>query len=131
MRMARRSNEPISIAFLDVITCGFGAIILLLMIAKFGDPPEPEPTDDPRIAQISGLQRSLFELQSRENLLANDLGGKRQQLQTWDAEASRLQQTLSAAPNCTPLPARNVMAQRLRVSRHWVGRGWITSRTGP
>ena len=37
MRIFRRNNEAISIAFLDVITCGFGAIILLLMIAKFGE----------------------------------------------------------------------------------------------
>ena len=62
MRIKRRGNEPISIAFLDVITCGFGAIILLLMIAKFGDPPAPEEIVDPRRAQISALQRDLFNL---------------------------------------------------------------------
>ena len=63
MTVRRRGFEPISIAFLDVITCGFGAIILLLMIARFGDPPEPEPVDDPRIGAISALQRDLFRLQ--------------------------------------------------------------------
>ena len=55
MKLNRRENEATSIAFLDVITCGFGAIILLLMIAKFGDPPEPEAPDDPRISEISAL----------------------------------------------------------------------------
>ena len=94
MKFSRRDNEPISIAFLDVITCGFGAIILLLMIAKFGDPPTPEPPDDPRIAQISALQRSLFALQQRERLLDNDLGEKQHQLATWRDETKRLQREL-------------------------------------
>ena len=58
MRIRRRGFEPISIAFLDVITCGFGAIILLLMIARFGEPPEPEPIDDPRHGEISEIGRA-------------------------------------------------------------------------
>lgn len=97
MRIRRRGFEPISIAFLDVITCGFGAIILLLMIAKFGDPPEPEAPDDPRISQISALQRSLFDLRRRGSELIGEMDSKDQQLATWRAEKKRLEEELARA----------------------------------
>ena len=38
MRKQRRELQEASISFLDVISCGFGAIVLLLVIAKVGDP---------------------------------------------------------------------------------------------
>ncbi|MGR8918486.1 MAG: VWA domain-containing protein [Gammaproteobacteria bacterium] len=97
MKIHRRGYEPISIAFLDVITCGFGAIILLLMIAKFGDPPEPEPPDDPRISQISALQRSLFALQREALEVDGAIDAKRRQLATWQEEKQRLEDALAAA----------------------------------
>lgn len=99
MRIFRRNNEAISIAFLDVITCGFGAIILLLMIAKFGDPPEPEPTDDPRISHISALQRSLFTVEDEVRELDGSLNAKEEQLAVWKSESQRLSRELTAARN--------------------------------
>jgi len=38
MKKRNRETSALSLAFLDVICCGFGAIILLLMITKFGIP---------------------------------------------------------------------------------------------
>ena len=99
MKIFRRNNEAISIAFLDVITCGFGAIILLLMIAKFGDPPEPEPTDDPRISRISALQRSLFTVEDEVRELDGSLNAKEEQLAVWKSESQRLSRELTAARN--------------------------------
>ena len=97
MKLRRRGSEAISIAFLDVITCGFGAIILLLMIAKFGDPPELERPDDPRISQISALQRNLFELQRQVSTVNSELSAKAQQLVAWQSEQKRLQSELARA----------------------------------
>ncbi|MGE0483056.1 MAG: VWA domain-containing protein [Gammaproteobacteria bacterium] len=90
MKFRRRSFEPISIAFLDVITCGFGAIILLLMIARFGDPPEPEPVDDPRIGEISALQRDLFRLRHDADTLAADVAARATAIGAAEAESARL-----------------------------------------
>ncbi len=99
MKLNRRENETTSIAFLDVITCGFGAIILLLMIAKFGDPPEREVPDDPRISEISALQRSLFKMQSRAREVETAIVSKDQQLAVWKSESVRLDKELTAARN--------------------------------
>ncbi|TDJ67701.1 MAG: VWA domain-containing protein [Proteobacteria bacterium] len=95
MKIHRRENEPVSIAFLDVITCGFGAIILLLMIAKVHDPPAID-IEDPRAAQIAKMQRDLFD--HRRDVVAAEhaLVAKQEQLTTWRNEATRMQHTLAA-----------------------------------
>ena len=75
MKLNRRSEEPTSIAFLSVITCGFGAIILLLIIAKSEPPILEEVKDDPLVDKISDLQSELFEVQSileEKTLLASE-----------------------------------------------------------
>ncbi|NBR17318.1 MAG: hypothetical protein EBT81_05400 [Gammaproteobacteria bacterium] len=38
MKLRRRDTEVFSLSFLDVICCGFGAIILLLVLSEFGQP---------------------------------------------------------------------------------------------
>jgi hypothetical protein len=91
----RRRNEPISIAFLDVMTCGFGAIILLLMIARIGKPPEVE-IEDPRAAQISAMQRDLFELRREAQAAQREQLAIQKQLATWSEEATRMQRALAA-----------------------------------
>ena len=50
MRKRRRSGEGESLAFLDIVTCGFGAIILLLIITK----PVPDHTDFTEQQDLSG-----------------------------------------------------------------------------
>ena len=56
MKPSRPSGES-GLAFLDVITCGFGAVILLLIISKPGlntvDAVAPVPTRAPDLAQIT------------------------------------------------------------------------------
>ena len=38
MKRRNRDFQVFSLSFLDVICCGFGAIILLLVLTKFGEP---------------------------------------------------------------------------------------------
>ncbi len=44
MRRSRRPIEVFSLSFLDVISCGFGAIVLLLVIMKISEPSVIEET---------------------------------------------------------------------------------------
>ncbi|MGI9537745.1 MAG: VWA domain-containing protein [Desulfocapsaceae bacterium] len=44
MRRSRRPIEVFSLSFLDVISCGFGAIVLLLVIMKISEPTVIEET---------------------------------------------------------------------------------------
>lgn len=97
MKLTRRTEESISIAFLDVITCGIGAIILLLMISKPPPKVAPEPVNDPRVAQISTLQRQLFDVQDQASRLEADLAATTPQLRNLEEQAQRLRVALVAA----------------------------------
>ena len=60
MKLVRREPPEIGISFLDTITCGIGAIILLMTVTTTRPLTPEAPVDDPRAAQISQLQRELF-----------------------------------------------------------------------
>lgn len=86
--MSRRRRPPLEVfglAFLDVICCGFGAVLLLLVISRTGGAPEPvEPTDD-----MITLRQSLFELNGL-------LDEKLQQQQALSQTQASQAQTISA-----------------------------------
>lgn len=78
--MKRRGLEEIGLSFLDVICCGFGAIILLLMIVKT---VEVMPIEDAR--QLQGLvlekKNALHEIRGVTRELTRQLDDERLQLQ--------------------------------------------------
>ncbi|NBP07914.1 MAG: VWA domain-containing protein, partial [Gammaproteobacteria bacterium] len=60
MKLKRRDIEVFSLSFLDVICCGFGAIILLLVLSEFGQPIVIERSRQDLESQIKKLQEELF-----------------------------------------------------------------------
>ena len=90
----RRDTEAFSIAFLDVITCGFGAIILLLMIARTGDTPILEVSPESRGGIVRDLQLQLYEIRGEAKILNRDLTHKQEQLSEWDERVAKLQADL-------------------------------------
>ena len=62
MRTKRRDIEPISLSFLDVISCGFGAIILMLVLTKVFEPIIFEETVTNLEGYLAALQRDVFDL---------------------------------------------------------------------
>jgi hypothetical protein len=58
----RREFEVFTLSFLDCICCGFGAIILLLVLTDVGKPIVIEKSEKNLNGQIDALQRQLFEL---------------------------------------------------------------------
>lgn len=87
MSRKRRSAEEFSIAFLDVICCGFGAIILLLMITKTMAPVVLEESAINLDAQVKSLQETLFTIRGETTIYNRNLTAKHQQL---DTEKKRL-----------------------------------------
>jgi hypothetical protein len=58
----RREIEGISLSFLDVISCGFGAIILLLVLTKVFEPVVIEDSVSNLEGYLATLQEELFDL---------------------------------------------------------------------
>lgn len=79
----RREAESMSLAFLDVITCGFGAMILLLVITKIGGTPTIEESPTPRTSSIRELQAQLFQIRGEVQELDRELNAKHEQLDVW------------------------------------------------
>jgi len=93
--MARRQTETFNIAFLDIMSCGFGAIILLLMITKSSAPTPLEVSDTPREGSVLELQRQLFEIRGETNILNRELNAKHEQLSQYEDRIARLRRGLS------------------------------------
>ena len=110
MRVKRRPFAEISISFLDVISCGFGAIVLLLLIARNVEfnaiaPEQPEPVET---ANLTILQQQLFELRGNNRDLHRELRGKQQQLSKIEENIARLRQELATVDKAqTQVPSVN------------------------
>ena len=76
----KRGVEEFSLSFLDVICCGFGAIILLLMITKTVQPQIIEASTVNLEGRIADLQRQLFKLRGESRVLNRDLNSRHEQL---------------------------------------------------
>ena len=61
----RRGVEEFSVSFLDVICCGFGAIILLLMLTKTFQPEVLEVSSVDLTEQVQQREAALFEVRGK------------------------------------------------------------------
>ncbi len=95
MLKARKSESAFNIAFLDVVSCGFGAIILLLMITKTAAPIVVEVTNINSDGVIIELQKELFDIRGETRLLNRDLNAKHEQLSKYKEKIARLRRERS------------------------------------
>ena len=93
--MARRTSETFNVSFLDVMSCGFGAIILLIMITKSSTPTTLEISDTPVEGSVLEMQRQLFEIRGETNILNRELNAKHEQISQYDDRIARLRRELS------------------------------------
>jgi hypothetical protein len=72
----RREFEVFTLSFLDCICCGFGAIILLLVLTDVGQPIVIERSEKDLNGQIDALQRQLFDLRGETDILNREMQGR-------------------------------------------------------
>lgn len=96
-RRGRRAPEEFSLSFLDVICCGFGAIILLLMITKTVEPQIIEATTVNLEGKLASLQEQLFELRGETKILNRDLNARHEQLSEYEERIAILRGQLASA----------------------------------
>ena len=94
MRRRRDSSESSSIAFLDVISCGFGAMILLLLITNNSPPITLEASAVQLQMPITDLQQQLFEIRGETRIVNADLNAKREQLSAFQERIANLRREL-------------------------------------
>jgi hypothetical protein len=90
----RRNVEAFSLSFLDCICCGFGAIILLLVLSKIYEPVILEKSEVDLQQLIAKLQEELFEIQGETTLVTRALTAVRLESSETKMTLSRLQKEL-------------------------------------
>ena len=93
--MIRRELEEIGLSFLDVICCGFGAIILLLMIVKVVEPIVLEDPDINIEGVVAQKRDSLNEIQGQTRELTRQLTDEERQLARELSELARVESELA------------------------------------
>jgi hypothetical protein len=96
-RRKARAPEEFSLSFLDVICCGFGAVILLLMITKTVEPQIIEASTVNLEGKVAALQEQLFEIRGETRVLNRDLNAKHEQLSEYEQRIAILRGQLASA----------------------------------
>ena len=91
----RRPIEEFSMSFLDVISCGFGAVILLLMITKTVEPVLLEQSMVRLDGVVEMRRDALFEIRGQTVVLTRELNDAQRELTTELQQLAQLQRELS------------------------------------
>ncbi len=91
----RRQFEVFTLSFLDCICCGFGAIILLLVLTDVGQPIVIERSEKDLKGQIDALQRQLFDLRGETDILNREMQGRTKERDSEKTKAAMLAGDLS------------------------------------
>ena len=106
MRKQRAPIEVFSLSFLDVISCAFGAVVMLILLAKNGE--QGDFSQDANVAQISetilalsqaetsleSLQEQLAAQRARAQRAANEGASNRDEAEALEADIARAEQNL-------------------------------------
>ncbi|MEO7773560.1 MAG: vWA domain-containing protein [Steroidobacteraceae bacterium] len=95
MKLRRRDTEVFSLSFLDCICCGFGAIILLLVLTEFDQPVVLERSRADMAGQVNRLQDELFIIRGETDQLNRELKGRIVDLTRERARLARIQGDLT------------------------------------
>lgn len=92
----RRNVEAFSLSFLDCICCGFGAIILLLVLSKIYEPVILEKSEQNLQELIAMLQEELFEIRGETTTLNRELVSARKITTDTKMTLAQLQRELNS-----------------------------------
>jgi hypothetical protein len=121
--MRRRGGvEVFSLSFLDCICCGFGALILLLVLTKNAEPVIFEEYSESIKSIVADLQEELFDIRGETYVLNRDLVTKQQQVSKEKIKIARLQGDLSAiqgefSSSSDDSSVQNILTGRLTSAR--------------
>ena len=95
MKKQRRTIDVFNLSFLDVVSCGFGAIILLLVISMVLEPLVIEKKSVDLSGLIMKLEQELFEIRGETRTMNRQLTEKQTQLSDSQEKIARLSGDLS------------------------------------
>lgn len=107
----RRGATEVSVSFLDVISCGFGAIVLLLIIAPVGDPIALEEAEQNLQQVVRELTEKLFDARGESVVLSEELKSRKEQLSELEERVARLKAQLASVEKQSKEIAQSVIVE--------------------
>jgi hypothetical protein len=95
MKKRRREITSLSLSFLDAVTCGFGAIILLLVIAKIFEPIRLEESDTEIDNLIVRYEEELNEILGETDRVRRQQNVTQQQVSLSETQIEQLEDELT------------------------------------
>ncbi len=94
----RRSREfdVFSMSFLDTICCAFGAIILLFVLSKYGEPKALEQAREDLAGRVAKMQDDMAEIRGRTEILNRELKARQIEVSADQTRLARLRGDLSS-----------------------------------
>ena len=92
MRPRKRTFDIFSLSFLDVVSCGFGAVILLVLISDFSDALAPGSQ-----TRTEALLEEVLEAETVADRLRSEFGQGQEEAAGRETVLARLRQALEAA----------------------------------
>jgi len=110
MRRKRAEFEIFNLSFLDVISCGFGAVVLLVLISPFGVSDEAGGTDETStlLQRLIGTEARIEQLEAALGREAETLAQTRARLEAEGTAVSTAERDLRSASDTAAELARNV-----------------------
>jgi hypothetical protein len=95
-KRGRREVDIFNMSFLDVVSCGFGAIILLLVIIQVSEPRVIEQLAVDLTGLVERLEKEIYRIRGETTVLNRDLTEKQEQLSVHREKLARLRGDLSS-----------------------------------
>ena len=113
MRVKRRSFEVFNVAFLDVVSCAFGAVVLLVLVSHHEPPAGIDPEKSALEAQVAGARQSAAVLAREFAAMKEDGVGLDTVRVALEKRLIQLAARLGAADAAATLAAARVEALKL------------------
>lgn len=91
MKLKRKDFDIFNLSFLDVISCGFGAVILLVLISKSG-----EESLQANVVEVESLLGQVMSLENRVDALAKEIDQQKKKNDDQLAESGSLRRAAQA-----------------------------------
>ncbi len=122
MKKQRKGIDIFSLSFLDVVSCGFGAIILLLVLSKVSEPLVVEKMSKDLSGQVQELEQQLHEIRGESQVMKRQLEAVRRQVVQEQEELAGRRGEISALQNrsarsATDLAVQERIEQQLETAR--------------
>lgn len=111
----RRGAMEASVSFLDVISCGFGAIVLLLIIAPVGNPTDLEEAEQHLQTIVRELSEKLFDIRGEAVVLSENLKSRKEQLSELEQRVARLKATLASVEKQSDEVAQSIITEEVQL----------------